>query len=373
MYRRVVQVKPYGKTTTKTVNGFETHVENDETVTFQFPRGVIDLSTLQFMFRYARLGVPSTDTLPKDTETLIDELEVRLGSTVVNRISNYQQLFFMLSAYSRDADWMQSTKAFPRLWTNRRCMSANVINWPYGMDTFLGFLGCKQVIDTRKTGLLTVRMRLGPSNTVNSSVPTNQWGMRDPFFRVHYLPDSAPSVERVVFEDFTSIHETFPGYDCKSTLIVDGRRKIDYVLARQVRSVNYETRFSGFDGNVGLTQRFVATGNHVETWEFYLNNTALHSYQPSAVEALLSMRELFPDGVVNMEMTGNPVEDNNFHKPWCVGMRLDLPQREDGQQWEIAFETSAVASAVNDKQHTFLYAKTTSTVDCSSGKLILTV
>jgi hypothetical protein len=332
------------------------------------------LETLQFMFTYTRLGASANDTLPKDTECLIDELEVKLGETVVNRINNYQQLFWMLSAYAMDADWYLGTNAYARTWTNRRVVTTAIVSGnTYGMDTFLGFLGCKKVIDTRKTGKLTVRIRLTDRAAINTNVSANNWGFTNPFFRVHYLPDDASSSNRISFDDFTSIRQAHPGYDSRTTLIVDGRKKLDYVLARQVNVSNVDLRYNAFDTAVALTQRFISTQSNASNWDFLVNGQPLHTYEPVTEEGPVSMRELFPNGCVNLNLSGAPNNDNCFFKVWAAGMRLDLPQREDGQQWEVSFETTAASGASLFPQYTFLYAKTTSVLDATSGKLEVTV
>jgi hypothetical protein len=361
MQKRIVRVNAYGASSQKVVSvagaNYSCHAAAGDTVVYQFPPGIIDLSTLRFFFKYARLGVASNDTVPKDTETLIDELEVTLGDTVVNKIANYQQLFFMLSGYAMDADWVLGTQTYQRIFTNRRCSTANVIGWQFGMEEFLGLLGSKQVIDTRKFGRLTVRMRLGPSASVASSTAANSWGFNDPFFRVHYLEHDAPSVDRVRFDDFTGMRQSFPGYDGRTTLVVDGRRRLYYCLARQVTVANHDSKGNGFDGNTGLTARFTSTANNIGSWDFLVNNAPAHAYEPAVEEGLLSMREVFPDGIVNLALTGNPGMDNCFYRGWAAGFRLDLPQREDGQQNEVSFETTAVnAAAATTPQYTFLFA-----------------
>lgn len=376
MFKRVTKVQPYGATSLKTITDtsvdYTCHVLSGDTMVFQFPEGIIDLSTLQFIFTYTRVGRSANDTLPKDTECLIDELEVKLGDTVVNKISNYQQLFWMLSSYAMDADWYLGTNAYTRTWTNRRVPTTAVISGnTFGMDTFLGFLGCKQVIDTRKTGKLTVRIRVTDRFAINTNVSANNWGFTNPFFRVHYLPESSATLAsaKITFDDFTSIRQSHPGYDSRTTLIVDGRKKLDYVLARQVTTANVDLRNNAFDTGVGLTQRFVSTQSNMATWDFLVNGQPLHSYEPLAEEGPISMRELFPKGCVNLNLASAPSNDNCFFKVWAAGMRLDLPQREDGQQWEVSFETTAAVTG--NFQYTFLYAKTTSIVDATSGKLEL--
>lgn len=376
--KRVVRIQPYGMTGLKTVNGVQCNAASRDTMVFQFPDGIIDLASLQFLFRYNRLSAAVPEIMPKDTETFLDELEVTLGSTVVNRISNYQQLFFILSGYAMDADWALSTQPFQRAWTNRRVniTSANNNGYMMAMDTFLGLLGSKAVIDTRKTGRLTVRMRLGDRFTTNSGLSTGDWGMNDPYFSVHYLADGSPSAERVTFEDFTSIRDCFPGYNCKTTLIVDGRRKIDYVVARQITVANHDAKFNAVPPEVALTQKFISSAQNLAGWDFYVNGEPCHSYKPAVEEAYSAMRNLFPKGNFNfapINSVGTVTFENVFGRIWATGIRLDLPQREDGQQHELAFETTASASGVTVPQYTWLYARTTSAISTESGSLQLLV
>ena len=368
MNKRVVKVLPYGASELKriTISGstFSAHAFAGNTMSFQFPEGIIDLSTLTFLFKYARLGGPSNDTVPRDTECLIDELEVCLGDTVVNKIQNHQQLYWLISTYGRPADWQVSGTTWRRLWTNRRIETANVINWPFAMDSFLGFLGSGATIDTRKMGRLTVRMRLADNATVSSSTAANSWGMNDAFFRVTYLPDTFQgATERVQFDDYTSMRMAFPGYDTRNTLIVDGRKRLDWVAARLVNVFNHDQKATGFDAGVGLTPRFVATGANVAHWDFLVNGTPLHTYKPVGhEEGIAAMSEVFPNGAVNV-VSANAIPENLISRPWACGARLDLPQREDDGQHEIAFETQAASGAGAFPCYSWVYVKSTSVLE----------
>lgn len=376
MNRRIVNVQPYGADSYKTVThlgvNYSVSAVANQTLIYQFPHGVIDLSKLLFTFRFARLG-NSNDLIPRDCETLIDELEVMLGDTVVNKISNYQQMLFILSTYGKGADWQMQGVHNPRLWTNRRMIatSTNMDNWFMGMDEFLGFLGCKQIIDTRKLGKLTVRMRLADNATVTQNPTSATWGMRDPVFRAHYMPDAHPSVQRVSFDDFTSVRHAFPGYMTKTTLIVDGRKRLDYAVARILTASMHDTKVTSIEGSINIPNRFRSEAGRLNTWEITLNGKPYHAFNADAAEGWVSMQDVYPDGVFNAVTSGNPQPYNLYDRAWACGALLDLPQREDGQQWEIGFETTPRASGVDAPAYTFLFAKSTSVVDASSGKLEL--
>lgn len=379
--RRVVKVLPYGADAPKTVsNAGASYIVNasaGDTLTFQFPHGVIDLSTLCFMFTWVRLHPSAGETLPRDTETLLEELEVMLGDTVVNKITNYPQLFFILSTYAQDAEWVPGYGGILRVWTNRRITTHNagITGAAFGMEKFLGFLDSGAVIDTRKTGKLTVRMRLSDSAAVVQSVAAASWGMLNPFFRVTYLPDDSEGAKRITFDDFTSVRQSFPGYTSRTTLIVDGRRKIDYVLARAVNMSNVDNKqTSQPDAWTMITNRFTATANNMAAWNILVNGARYHSSEPDLVDAYLTLaKDVFPGKMWNHSNSGNAFTDSTFWRSWAAGAKLDLPQRDDGEQHEISFETVAAPSATNVRMYGWVWAKTTSTVDVSTGKLELSV
>lgn len=378
--KRIVKVFPYGADSLKTVTNsgstFQLHAIAGDTLKFQFPHGVIDLSTLLLPFRWIRVHPNANEVQPRDLECLIDELEVSLGDTVVNKISNYAQLFFIHSTYAMSPSWLPGCGDLQRGLSNRRA-NATVVNWltnyPMLMEKFLGFLGCGKVIDTRKLGKLTVRIRLADSAAVNHSVAAATWGMLDPAFRVHYLSDNAPSDERISFDDFTSIRMGSRSYNARTTLIVDGRRKIDYVLARQVPTASHDTKQTvTIDNGVGLSQRFVSETNNFSMWELSVNNMPLHAFDPAAIDGYYALtRDVFPDGWYNVNTSANPTPENAYNKAWACGARLDLPQREDGQQNEITFETVASSSGLSVPVYSWIWAKTTSTVDATGGSMEL--
>lgn len=378
MHRRIVKVHPYGHSARKTVQhqglNHSVNAMNGETITFQFPHGVIDLSKLVLPFKYVRLG-SGNDLLPRDTETLIDELEVRLGDTVVNKISHHQQLFFIQSTYGQDADWVATNISNQRVWNNRRIIQTltNMDGWEFVMTHFLGLLGSGAVIDTRKTGKLTVQIRLADNATLTQSNTASTWGVRDMFFRAHYLPDDAPSVDRVLFDDYTAMRMAFPSYDSRVTLVVDGRRKLDYVLARHVPVNLHDVKASSVDNGVRVTNRFRTEAWNVMTWDVFVNGVSPHTFKSIYSEAVSSLRDIWPRGVVNVDTTQSPFPTNFLGKVWAAGVLLDLPQREDGQQHEISFETVGTFPNADQPVYVFLYAKTTSAIDVSSGTLQLIV
>jgi hypothetical protein len=294
---------------------------------------------------------------------LIDELEVVLGNTVVQKTQHWQQLFWMLSTYAMDGDWQVSGASYRRIWLNRRVETANVINWPFILDTFPGFLSSGAIIDTEKLGRLTIRIRLADNATVSSSVAQNTWGFNNCYFRCTYKPDSwTDTDDRITYEDWVGSRMYFPGYNSRHQLVVDGRRKLNYAIGRCINTSVHDQKATGFDAAVSLTQRFIHPPGNIQGWEYTLNNQKMHAYSPTIEDGILSMREVFPDGVVNLNIV-NSIPENVVQRPWACGVVLDLLQRPDELQNEIAFETTATSAGAGNAMYSFMYVSTTNTVE----------
>lgn len=381
-YRTIKRVLPYGANPTKIItdstgaNPNTVNVAFGDWLVYQFPRGIIDLSTLWFAFNYTRAGVPSTDLLPKDIECIFDQITVSLGDTVLNDITNHSQLFFVHSTYGQSAEWNLQGANSARTWMNRRLFNplTNIQNTTFAADTFLGFLGSKKIIDTRKHPLV-VRIKLGPLSLVTTNTIVNNAGLRNPYFRVHYLEESKAnlSATRFTFDDYTSVRMPFPTYDGDTKIIVDGKRKLDYVIARCLNTSAVDTRFQAMEPTIFVTQNFVSNAENIGSYEFMINNRPAHEYKCPSEESMMAIRDVFPDGVIGIDGNSASTQTTTFNRAWATGIVLDLPQSENSEQYEIRFVTTATGSGLTTPHYAYVWVKSTSTLDMSDGKLVLTV
>lgn len=79
-----------------------TVVAND-ILAFVIPRGVYDFSNFKLWFTATiNGGTANYQSLPRDVETLIEQLEVYLGDQKIQHTINYNQIFRIVEDYNKD-------------------------------------------------------------------------------------------------------------------------------------------------------------------------------------------------------------------------------------------------------------------------------
>lgn len=391
----IVRVNPFGKTELKTITptsgtAAQMHCVFGDYLEYYFPPGIIDLSSLRFLFTLQRAGTSSTtESLPRDTECCIEHMEVSLGNTVIDSIQDYHMLYFILSTYAMPASYQVKGQCIPRGWTNRRLAqwtrdALGVMTASAGRDLqgvqfcaeqWLGLLGTGALLDTRKWGKLTIRMRLIPQTLITGGVATNIYGMRDPYFRATYLPDNVQTTNTLSFDSFTGGRMSHQNYNSRSTLIVDGRRRLKYVVARPLTvATHVANRAATVHTATSLTFAFLSNGEHVNRWNIDVNSNRINAAPATRFEALPSLQEVFPDGCLNISNGTDSTQLDTVHllRSWAVGAKLDLAQRENGQQHEISFTIESTSSGAALPMISYIHACHPTVIDVSSGKLVVT-
>ena len=376
----VVRVPPFGreeKTLTVSGVGYRMQAAFGDTLEFHFADGVIDLSRLRLLYTHARAGPFATanESQPRDTECAFEKLEVLLGNTVIDSIEDHHMLFHTLSTYAMDSSFQVGTSALQRHWTNRRLTTTgrDLNGAQFCAEKFVGLLGSGALIDTRKYGKLTVRIKLVPQTFITTTSTTNIHGVRDMFFRATYMPDDTPTTNTISFDSFLSTRIAHPSYTSKSTFVVDGRKRLKYVLVKHVSVSSHLSRATVVHSPTNLTSNFLSSGELVNTWNIAVNEKRLNTTPCSRAEGMASMKEIFPDGVFNTMPFADAAQGENMHmnRPWACGALLNLVQKPDGQQHEISYVMDAVAAGNGVPQMTYMHVCFPVVVDVSSGQLVV--
>jgi hypothetical protein len=364
-----VKVDPYGRVTdVNVVAGASTvavRAVAGDTLDFYFPKGYIDLSTLAMYFRYfclpysvAKSG--TAQSLPKDTECMIQTLEVYLGGKRVNWIQNYNQMFFLWSLYGADAEFRANRDAVLNMHTNGRASQvADLDGVQFCIEKWLGILGLPIVLDTHKWGQLVVKVTLAGPHITTSNSTLHSYGLSDVYMRVKYLENyNGETPSYLEFDDFKSIMNREPNYNQKTTLTVNSSR-IDYALGRILRFDAFN-KGNGFAIGAGTVTTFGTTvdGNNVRTWNFSVNNNNVFRYNPSVAEGVKTVLDLMHSKSIN---TNTQVTNGfpNFDRQWVCGAELGFIN-EYPVQAEIGFLTESSTSVPG---FALLIVKTTSSLE----------
>lgn len=347
-----VRIDPYGKAVDVNVTAGASTVAvravAGDTLDFIFPKGYIDLRSLSLFFKYfclpysvAKSG--TTQGLPKDTECLIQTLEVYLGGKRVNHITNYNQIFFLMSLYGFDANFKASREVVANMFTNGRASTVTDLDGvQFCMDKWLGLLGLPIVLNTHKWGDLLVKITLAGTHVTTSNSTLHSWGMNDAYMRVKYYENyTGDDTNYLEFDDFKSIMTRELNYNQKTNLIVNSSR-IDYVLARPIRFDAY-SKASGFGIGSGTITLFGTTAESLlRTWNISVNNVNIFRYNPTLSDGIQTVLDIMNNKAINTNLqVASPYFE--FGRQWVCGAELGFVN-EKPVQVEIGFITEGSAT-----------------------------
>lgn len=296
-----------------------------------------------FMLPYSVAKSGTAQALPKDAECMIQTLEVNLGGERVNQITNYNQIFNLLSLYGFDAEFRASRDNYLNVGNNGRTSTvADLDGVQFCCEKWLGLLGLPVVLDTHTLGQLHIRITLAPALITTSNSTLHSWGMSDIFMRVKYYENyNGDLPSHIEFDDFKSILDRAPSHNQKTTLLVNASR-IDYILARVLRfdAFSKATVLATSTGNV---LPFATTAGNVDTWNISVNNNQLFKYRPTVPEGIKTVMDFLKTKSVNAGIQYNSA-GNAFERNWVCGAELGFIS-EIPTQAEIAFTTEGLTTA----------------------------
>lgn len=371
-----LKIEPYGRTQDMAVVAGASTVNvravAGDVLDFYFPKGYIDLSSLAMLFKYYLLPYSAATTgnsqaLPKDTECMIQTLEVNLGSKRVNYINNYNQIFFLLSLYGFDAEFRANRDSYQSIWTNGRTAAATTLDGrQFACEKWLGLLGLPIVLDTHTHGQLHIRITLGAPNVTAGSNPAHSWGINDVFMRVKYYENYTGNLPKYIeFDDFKSIIDRSPTYNQKTTLLVNSSH-IDYVLAKPIMH-DYLTKVAGLTASTCSTSPFATFDNAITSWNLSINNNNIFKYKPAANEGVKSVKDALRTQSVNHSSIGGINTQALFERAWACGAELGFVS-EMPEQVEIGFITEG---RTDYQCFPLIIVKTTSSLEIgSNGEIV---
>lgn len=370
------KVDPYGKAFDINVTAGASTVAiravAGDTLDFYFPKGYIDLKTLGMYFKYFCLPYTTaksgtTQSLPKDTECMIQTLEVYLGDKRVNWIQNYNQMFFLWSLYGADADFRANRDSVLNMHNNGRATPVTDLDGvQFCMEKWLGLLGLPIVLDTYKWGQLVVKVTLAGAHITTSNSTAHSYGVSDVYMRAKYLENYNGDLPNYLeFDDYKSIISREPSYNQKTNLIVNSAR-IDYALGRVLRFDAFN-KANIFAIGTGSVPAFGTTvdGNNLRNWNFSVNNKNIFRYNPSVGEGVKTVLDLMESKAIN---TNIQITNSfpNFDRVWACGTELGFVN-EYPVQVEIGFTTEGTGGLC----FVILIVKTTSSLEMTKDGQIV--
>lgn len=340
------KIEPYGKTAefNATFNGVTKSVSAvaGDVLDFYFPKGYIDLKTLSMMFKYMNIGTVTgtAQGLPKDTECMIERLEVWLGDKKVNDIINYNQIFFILSWYASTAEFVAQRQSYRNIYTNGRPVSATSLdNVKFCCDKWLGLLGKPVVLDTHTLGQLRISVTLANSYVTSSTSQLNSYGVREVYMKVKYYENYIGDLPKYIeFDEFKSIKTRATSYNQKTDIIVNNNR-IDYVVARNLFE-NHLVKGTSLNADILTTNAFLSRAENVAYWNILVNNNPIFKFRPENQDAYNVMFDMFHDTAKNISQLSS-TEIVTFNRAWTCGAELGFVN-EKKEQVEISFLTEGV-------------------------------
>jgi hypothetical protein len=358
-----------------------TAVAND-TLQFDIPLGVYDLSTLRLWLLGSVTGSTNLTSMPRDIETLIEILEIYVDGEKIQYIPGYNHIFRMIYDY----DFNEIKQRQRALLSNSlyivsglNASAYNVSSTPFCMSEWIGFLGCKQVIDTRKLGRMTISITFAPNQAILSDSTSATYSLADIHLTMKKLPDSTNTANVINYDRFKSILQFNTSYTQSTQLNVQAK-KLDYVVATflptdyRTRAISTSTNFSGSSyyfchgsGAGGALGQF--------NFNFRLNNNNLIAYYPSVLQCSEFMQQVFPkNGMLPVCVTTRSGTTSFISHSallqYMVAMGIVI-NMDASNGVDLQFETILPPGSANNRSNYSLFvAKTTSTLvfNPSTGK-----
>ena len=146
------------------------------------PNALVDLSTLSLWFRATTTTTAGFAVPPRNIELLIDRVDIECnGVALQSSPTNLNQLFNILSDLQHGEDCTSRRKVMQNSLGSTAAPSANITDVPFCVQSWVGFLGSTQVIDTAAIGNVRIRITLAPATvlTKSSTAATPSYSLSD--------------------------------------------------------------------------------------------------------------------------------------------------------------------------------------------------
>lgn len=354
-------------------------------ISFTFPLGVFDLSTLRLWFTATMNGSANNQSLPRDVETLIETIEVFVNDVKVQHTNYYNQLVRTLLDYDRKEDEVvQRTYLSNSMWINNGLGSTlNTVGGLFCMNKWFGFLGSDALINTKLMGPVRVLLTFAPNAVLLSNITNATYSLSDVHMTVAEMHDDDYTPTSIEFDNFQSIIQYNNSFTQTTQMLVKSRH-IDYVLATFLPP-DYRSRAIANTTTDNGTSYYFTHGPGAPPnlafpnigWNFKINSLPALRYYPSQFASIEYMNMLFPEtGSIATTLPnrlGTFVTLAQFQinrNLWVTGIELDMPANEGK---DITFETNISANQTTNvatTNYTLLFVKCDSLLeyDSTSGR-----
>jgi hypothetical protein len=236
---------------------------------------------------------------------MIQTLEVYLGGRKMNHITDYNQIFNLLSTHAWGGEHQTYRQSFVNNWVNGRTSLQNSMeDVEFCCQKWLGLLGLPVVLDTEKLGQLHVRITLAPSFVTTSNNGNHSWGVYDLYMKARYYDHYNGELPRYLeWDDYKTLLTVQQNLSFTEAIKVFSSR-INWALCKVLRG-DARTKNSVLDGNIGST---IAFGSPHQLqfgglWNIAVNNNNIFRYRPNMTDALLSLQDIFGTQSANYGLT----------------------------------------------------------------------
>jgi hypothetical protein len=257
--KRTVRIEPQG--TSGSITG-------NQQVEFALPVGtLVDISSLAVMLE----GITLTGTspaLPAFSDSFIQRVEVLSNGNTIQVINNYNVIMTLMRGLAESTDHATS---FGNVYqgTSNAAVTATNANWVNIISNWLGFLGCKKLIDvSTHSGMMDLRVRLTMApNNILAGTDSPTYSIGKIYATVNVVAMSEPSLEaaikslngtpEIAFDYFQNYAETVNGagtLNMKVPVVASSLKHI--VLTSRVTSYNTNAALASNQGRAFNTSNF---------------------------------------------------------------------------------------------------------------------
>jgi hypothetical protein len=214
----------------------------------------------------------------------------------------------------------------------------------YACKKWLGWLGCKEVIDL-SVNKVHIRITTSPRFVIVGPNTTDTYTMSNIYMTARYYMhyDRSALQKTFTFDDFKSIIQSNSANQItQETALKVISDNLDYAIAWNLFTDYRTVATSLYDKNVKYLAK---DGTTQDNWNFKVNGMPIFAYNVPMVEAQSLIQDLFPDSFV-APTTFNSILSNTsgpaYSKAVCsCPIKIQL---EEPDEIEVVFQTQLTSS-----------------------------
>ena len=324
-----------------------------DVLSFVIPTGTYDFSTLNLWFLATMTGNSSYQSLPRDVETMIEAFEIWVDDVKVQNINNYNQLVRIMLDYNCTHDDKHSRIYF----SNSAYINSNLNNSVFTVNNstyvctkwfgLLGSLASLGVVNTDKLGSIKIVITFAPNAVLAANVTTAVYTLDDIHMSLYSMETYLEPRNVITFDNFSTLIQYNSTYQ-QSTQLNVYTKKLDYVLSTflppdyRSKAISATTDSHGSSYYFAHGSALTATPNY--KWNFKINGKNVIGYNPSHLQFMQYMNNLFPNTDVFPGTYQNRVGSsaaiviaNVVRYLWACGVAVDYENQENAI--DVCFDT----------------------------------